>query len=141
MPSGDDWTTGPAKWAAVLVLGGASVVGVGWSVLTRTPRPPSAPAPILSPAPAATPVAAPEPAPSGPAPAPPSAPAPVGRIDLNTATAAELEVLPGIGPALAARIVEHRRVNGRFTSVDQLDDVKGIGPRTLEKLRPLVKVE
>ena len=60
---------------------------------------------------------------------------------MNKATAAELELLPGIGPALAGRILEYRKTNGAFKSVDQLDDVKGIGPRILEKLRPLVKVD
>lgn len=62
-------------------------------------------------------------------------------ININTATAAELELLPGIGPALAQRIIDHRREHGAFRRVEDLDDVKGIGPRTLEKLRPLVRVE
>lgn len=63
-----------------------------------------------------------------------------GPVDLNAATAAELEALPGIGPALAARIVAWRSANGRFTSVDQLDEVSGIGPRVLERLAPRVRV-
>ena len=57
-------------------------------------------------------------------------------LDLNTATAAELDRLPGIGPVLAARIVEHRRRNGPFRSPDELLTVPGIGPRLLERLRP-----
>lgn len=61
-------------------------------------------------------------------------------IDLNTATAADLEVLPRIGPALAQRIIEARDRAGGFTSLDELDAVKGIGPRTLEALRPHVRV-
>ncbi|MGC8839608.1 MAG: helix-hairpin-helix domain-containing protein, partial [Anaerolineae bacterium] len=61
---------------------------------------------------------------------------PVGPVDLNTATSAQLEALPGIGPALAQRIVEHRP----YRSVDDLLAVPGIGPATLEKLRPLVTV-
>jgi len=69
------------------------------------------------------------------------APAAVRKININTASAAELELLPGIGPALAGRIIEYRSGSGPFRTVDQLDDVKGIGPRTLEKLRPLVRVE
>ena len=61
-----------------------------------------------------------------------------GRIDLNSATAKELESLPGIGPELARRILEYRRINGRFSSVDDLKKVSGIGDKTLENLRPLV---
>lgn len=65
----------------------------------------------------------------------------LGRpIDLNRATAAELEALPRVGPALAERIVALRAARGGFTSVQELDDVKGIGPATLEKLTPLVTV-
>lgn len=62
------------------------------------------------------------------------------RIDLNSASAIELETLPRIGPALAGRIVAHRSANGPFATVDHLVGVKGIGPRTLERLRPYVAV-
>ena len=61
-------------------------------------------------------------------------------VDLNAADAGQLELLPGIGPALAAAIVEHRARNGRFRSVDDLLDVPGIGPAKLATLRPLVRV-
>lgn len=55
------------------------------------------------------------------------------RININTADAATLDrVMNGVGPAKAAAIVEHRRVHGPFRSVDQLVNVKGIGPATLE---------
>jgi len=66
--------------------------------------------------------------------------APAGPLDLNTATAAQLETLPGVGPATATAIVTHRERNGRFVSVDGLGDVRGIGPSKLEALRPLVRV-
>ncbi|ATG51845.1 competence protein ComEA [Brachybacterium vulturis] len=56
-------------------------------------------------------------------------------IDLNTAGVAELEELPGVGPAIAQRIVEHREKNGSFTSVESLLEVSGIGPATLEEIR------
>ncbi|MCS7065999.1 MAG: helix-hairpin-helix domain-containing protein [Fimbriimonadales bacterium] len=61
-------------------------------------------------------------------------------VDLNRATAEELEALPGIGPVLAARIVEYRQMRGRFQSVDELLEVRGIGPKRLEQLRPYVVV-
>lgn len=63
-----------------------------------------------------------------------------GLIDLNTADAAALEQLPRIGPALAQRIVEWRTANGRFTSVDDLLGVAGIGEKMLAGIRDLVRV-
>jgi competence protein ComEA len=63
-----------------------------------------------------------------------------GLLDLNTATAAELDALPGIGPVLAQRIVDHRTAHGRFISVDQLDDVSGIGPSIFADLAHRVRV-
>ncbi|HTX93640.1 MAG TPA: ComEA family DNA-binding protein [Mycobacterium sp.] len=61
-------------------------------------------------------------------------------LDLNTATVEELDGLPGVGPVTAAAIVAWRQANGKFTSVDQLADVDGIGPARLDKLRALVRV-
>ena len=63
-----------------------------------------------------------------------------GLLDLNTATVADLDALPGIGPVLAQRIVEHRERNGPFRTVEQLDDVPGIGPTTYAELAELVTV-
>jgi competence protein ComEA len=67
-----------------------------------------------------------------------AAQAPPAPVDLNRATAAELERLPGIGPALAKRITAHRDSVGVFESVDELERVKGVGPALLAKLRPHV---
>jgi competence protein ComEA len=61
-------------------------------------------------------------------------------LDLNNATAEQLDALPGVGPVTAAAIVAWRQANGKFTSVDQLADVDGIGPSRLDKLRALVRV-
>lgn len=60
------------------------------------------------------------------------------RIDLDTAQLATLDLLPGIGPALAARIVADREAHGPFGSVDGLQRVKGIGPALAARLQPLV---
>jgi competence protein ComEA len=66
--------------------------------------------------------------------------APSGPVNLNTADADALDALPGVGPATAAAIIEHRKEIGGYTSVDQLLDVRGIGDAKLEQLRPLVTV-
>ena len=58
------------------------------------------------------------------------------RIDVNSAEEAQLDLLPGIGPRLAARIVEERRTEGSFASLDELMRVTGLGPRLVERLRP-----
>lgn len=61
-------------------------------------------------------------------------------VNLNQATATELEALPGVGPVLAARLVEHRDATGGFTSVDELLEVEGIGEKTLAELRDHVSL-
>jgi competence protein ComEA len=61
-------------------------------------------------------------------------------LDLNRATSGELERLPGIGPGLAARIVEARQRRGSFGSIDELRRVRGIGATTLARVRPLLAV-
>jgi competence protein ComEA len=62
-------------------------------------------------------------------------------LDLNRASAAELETLPGIGPSLASAIIQYREQNGPFQSVEGLLSVPGIGPTRLSQLRPLVRVD
>ncbi|MEU0545614.1 ComEA family DNA-binding protein, partial [Nocardia sp. NPDC005978] len=80
---------------------------------------------------------------------PPSAPldptsprpaTPAAKINLNTATEAELDALPGVGPITAKSIVAWRTTHGRFTSIDQLADIDGIGPARLARLRPAVTI-
>ena len=61
-------------------------------------------------------------------------------VDLNAATPEELDSLPGVGPATAAAIVAHRQEIGRYTSIEELLDVRGIGPAKLDALRKLVTV-
>jgi competence protein ComEA len=63
-----------------------------------------------------------------------------GLVNVNTATNAELETLPGIGEVIAQAIVDHRTEHGPFATVDQLLDVSGIGDATLESIRELVTV-
>lgn len=63
------------------------------------------------------------------------------RVDLNRASRNELMQLPGVGPAMADRIVAHRESNGRFSKVEDLDHVPGIGDATVSKLRIWVKVD
>ena len=62
------------------------------------------------------------------------------RININTATAKELQTLRGIGPTMAQRIVEYRQTSGRFATVEELTHVKGIGEKTLEKIRDSIAV-
>jgi competence protein ComEA len=66
---------------------------------------------------------------------------PKSPIDLNRATAEDLQQLPGVGPAMAERILQYRKENQGFTSIDDLDNVRGIGPKKLEKIKPFVIVK
>jgi competence protein ComEA len=61
-----------------------------------------------------------------------------GRVSLSTASAAELDALPGLGPVTAQKIVDYRAAHGGFRSVDDLDAIPGIGPARVEQLRDLV---
>ena len=115
-----------------------SVPGVGAALLAAVapyvalaPAPPSTEVPAVPPTPAET---------TESAAAPPAAPAAAGAVvDLNRASAEELRALPGIGPALAARIVAWRAANGPFRSPGDLVQVPGIGSKTATRLQPLVR--
>lgn len=69
-----------------------------------------------------------------------STPSEGSRININTATSQELQTLRGIGPAMAQRIIEYRQISGGFSSVDDLTNVKGIGEKTVEKIRASIAV-
>jgi len=90
------------------------------------------------PPPAASAPITPAPPPTGRQPL--AQPTTLARLDLNRASAAELDALPGIGPALAARIVAHREEYGQFRTIEELARVSGISSRMVEELRPLVVV-
>lgn len=69
---------------------------------------------------------------------PPPSPSAAGQVNLNTADQAALESIPGVGPVTASAILGYRSEVGAFTSLDQLLDVDGIGPATIDSLRPYV---
>jgi competence protein ComEA len=93
---------------------------------------------VLVPRPGQAPVSAPTAPGAGGAGA--SGPAGHSVIDLNTATLTDLDALSGIGPVLAQRILDWRAEHGRFSSVDELTEVSGIGDATLQRIRPQVRV-
>jgi competence protein ComEA len=66
---------------------------------------------------------------------------PSGVVNLNTATAEELQLLPGIGASRAQAVIALRKERGGFKSLDELKDVKGIGDSSLERLRPFVRLD
>ncbi|MCB0077226.1 MAG: ComEA family DNA-binding protein [Anaerolineales bacterium] len=117
---------GPTEEAALEALNQATLLADG--VQVHMPRHGEAAPPPVS-APSSADTLAGEAPSSGP------------LVGLNSATAAELETLPGIGPALAGRIVEYREANGPFTSVDQLQEVRGIGEKLLDQLRDHVTLD
>ena len=95
---------------------------------------------------AAIPAAAAQQAKTSPAPAAKAAraskaaPAPTAPININTATQAQLESLPGVGPKAAQRILEYRKQHGNFKKVEDLMNVKGFGEKTFLKLKPMLTV-
>lgn len=139
MPTPPPWTAGAPKWAAIIVLSGASVAGLGWAFGRDSAAwGKQQTQPIPAPAPAAPSAALPA---QDPTPAPIPAPSPRKLLNLNTATQSELELLPNIGPALAKRILDYRATHAPFRRLEDLDPIKGIGPRLLDRLRPFVTFE
>ena len=82
----------------------------------------------------------PTPAPAAPGETPPAQPASPGLVNLNTATADQLDDLPGIGPALAQRVIDYRTEHGPFRAVDELARVNGISSAMVDEFRDLVTV-
>ena len=118
-------------------------IGTAYDLLRghgRTPPP--------APEPAGAPVVAADHDGPGAAPHPPRDPTSIearpgtgaAAVDLNRATPAELDALPGIGPVLAGRIIAYRRAHGAFRSVEDLLDVPGIGPALVERVRGRVRI-
>lgn len=66
---------------------------------------------------------------------------PAGTVNVNTATVEQLQLLPRVGPSIAERIVEFREANGPFASVEELVAVRGIGERSLDRMRPYLAVD
>jgi competence protein ComEA len=63
-----------------------------------------------------------------------------GKIDINLADAALLQTLPGVGPAIAQRIVEYREMNGPFETIEKIQEVQGVGPVTFENIGSLITI-
>lgn len=128
---------GPLPEADANALNLARVVADGDQVVVPLRPPPAATAGSqpTSAASAAGPLATAEPLPTVAL-----APTTSGPINLNTATAAELETLPGIGPSLAQRIVDYRSQHGAFASIEAVMDVPGIGDSRFEAIKDLITI-
>jgi len=124
----------PSERRGALVVLALIALAAGWDLAHRH----DPPAPAMDRAPGVADAGLP-PGPQGPpGGASVPGPAPGGRIELNSATASQLDELPGIGPVLARRIVEHRAAHGPFRSPEELLAVRGIGTRLLERIRPRI---
>jgi competence protein ComEA len=136
------------NYAMFFALNIAIFAGILYLLRRETPRP----VVVTQPGPRTAVPAASKPTPAKPTPnvntlvgsataTPDVVPAPVsGKLNLNSATLEQLETLPHIGPALAQRILDYRAEKGRFASVRELIEVRGIGEAILTELEPLVTV-
>lgn len=77
---------------------------------------------------------------SKPARASKAAAAPASPVNINTATQAQLEALPGVGPKAAQRVLDYRKQNGSFKKIEDLMNVKGFGEKTFLKLKPMITI-
>ncbi len=109
-PPKPDWTRSPARPVAAIILSALMLGALPTAFSRESPSSPGA------------------------------ASAPNLLLDLNAATFEELVMLPGIGPARARAIIEHRQTKGPFQTIDSLDAVKGFGPATIDDLRPFLTV-
>lgn len=143
MPPREDWTDGPAKRLAVFVLGAAVVAGLTHSIVRDSTPWRTAAAGAAQPVVAEVePPTDSQPDDAEPTPRPvPAAEAIAVRVNINTALIPELDLLPGIGPSLAARIIAERERGGPFGRIEDLGRVRGIGPKIIENLRPHVVLE
>jgi competence protein ComEA len=103
---------------------------------TATPPPPTVTVGPGTPSPTPPPTATETPTPSRSL----SLPVSGAKVNINTATLAELDTLPRIGPAIAQRIIDYRTANGDFKRIEDIQNVRGIGPATFEQLKDLITV-
>jgi competence protein ComEA len=113
---------------AMLIATVAAVLWIGWPAPKEEARQTEPVQPAAAQVPAAPPMTAAIPEKAG------------SKVNLNRASADELQTLPGVGPVLAQRMVEWRKAHGRYRTIDDLQEVKGIGKKRMEQLRPLVTV-
>jgi competence protein ComEA len=154
LPSGSivqdalDAAGGTAARADVSGLNLAQVLNDGDQVRVPERVPTSTPAPTRAPTATPPPTVTVGPGTPSPTPPPTATPEPTssgqtvpgGQVNINTATLAELEILPRIGPAIAQRIIDYRTQNGPFNTIEEIMNVRGIGPATFAQIKDRITV-